>query len=106
MKTLDTWKFALAAAVTFGLLSAACAIAVVISPDATIAVINSFMHGVDLTRLVPPGGRVVTFGQVIAGVISAAVISFASGATLAGCYNLLVARNRGEPLPDDRQRST
>ena len=48
MKTLDTWKFALAAALTFGLLSAACAVAVVISPDATIAVINSFMHGVDL----------------------------------------------------------
>ena len=106
MKTLDTWKFALAAAVTFGLLSAACAVAVVISPDATIAVINSFMHGVDLKMLVPPGGRVVTFGQVIAGVISAAVISFASGATLAGCYNLLVAQSGGRPVADERQRPT
>jgi hypothetical protein len=88
MNRLDVWKFALAAAVTFAALSAVCAIAVIISPDATIAVFNNWFHGVDLKLLVPPGGRPVTAGQVVSGVISAAVVSFVGGAVLAGCYNV------------------
>jgi hypothetical protein len=88
MNRLDVWKFALAAAVTFAALSAVCAIAVIISPDATIAVFNSWFHGLDLKLLVPPGGRPVTAGQVVSGLISAAVVSFIGGAVLAGCYNL------------------
>lgn len=87
MNRLDVWKFALAAAVTFSALSAVCAIAVIISPDATIAVFNNWFHGLKL--LVPPGGRPVTAGQVVSGVISAAAVSFVGGAVLAGCYNLI-----------------
>ena len=34
MNRLDVWKFALAAAVTFAALSAVCAVAVIVSPDA------------------------------------------------------------------------
>jgi hypothetical protein len=89
MNRLDVWKFALAAAVTFAALSAVCAVAVIVSPDATIAVFNNWFHGLDLKLLVPPGGRPVTAGQVVSGVISAAVVSFVGGAVLAGCYNLL-----------------
>ena len=92
MNRLDTWKFALAAAITFAALSVACAIGIVISADATIAVFNSFTHGVDLARLVPAGGRTVTVGQVVAGAISLGAIGFVAGAILAGCYNLLNAR--------------
>jgi hypothetical protein len=88
MNRLNVWQFALAAAITFAALSAICAVAVIISPDATIAVFNNWFHGVDLKLLVPPGGRPVTAGQVISGVISAAVVSFVGGAILAGCYNL------------------
>lgn len=88
MNRLNVWKFALAAAVTFAVLSAVCAVAVIISPDATIAVFNTWFHGLDLKLLVPPGGRPVTAGQLISGVISAAVLSFVGGAILAGCYNL------------------
>jgi hypothetical protein len=68
--------------------SAVCAVAVTISPDATIAVFNNWFHGLDLKLLVPPGGKPVPAGQVISGVISAAVVSFVGGAILAGCYNL------------------
>ena len=88
MNRLDVWKFALAAAVTFAALSAVCAVAVIVSPDSTIAVFNNWLHGLDLKLLVPPGGRPVTAGQVVSGVISAAVVSFVGGAVLAGCYNL------------------
>jgi hypothetical protein len=88
MNRLDVWKFALAAAVTFAALSAICAVAVIISPDATVALFNTWFHGLDLKLLVPPGGRPITAGQVFSGVISAAVVSFVGAAILAGCYNL------------------
>jgi hypothetical protein len=88
MNRLDVWKFALAAAVAFAALSAVCAVAVIISPESTIAVFNNWFHGVDLKLLVPPGGKPVTVGQVVAGVIGAAVVSFVGGAILASCYNL------------------
>ena len=88
MDRLNVWKFALATAVTFAVLSALCAVAVIVSPDATIAVFNSWFHGLDLKLLVPPGGKPVTAGGFISGVISAAVVSFVGGAILAGGYNL------------------
>ena len=88
MNRLDVWKFALAAAVTFAALSAVCALAVIIAPEATVSVFNNLFHGLDLKLLVPPGGKPVNAGQVISGVITAAVVSFVGGAILAGCYNL------------------
>ena len=63
MNRLNVWTFALAAAATFAALSWVCAIAVIISPDVTIAVFNNWFHGLDLKLLVPPGGRPVTAGQ-------------------------------------------
>jgi hypothetical protein len=97
MSRLNVWRFALAAAVTFAALSAICAIAVTLWPDATIAVFNSWFHGLDLKLLVPPGGRPVTVGQVVFGAISAAVVSFVGGAILAGCYNLFSGRTQARP---------
>lgn len=88
MNHLNVWKFALAAAVTFAALNAVCVVAVIVSPEATIALFNNWFHGLDLKLLEPPGGRPVTGGQAIAGVISAAAVSFVGGAILAGCYNL------------------
>ena len=89
MDRLNVWKFALAAAVTFAALSAICALSVIISLDATIAVFSTWFHGLDLKLLVPPSGKPVTATQVISGVISAGIVSFVGGAILAGCYNLL-----------------
>lgn len=92
MVSLDVWKFAIASAVTFALLSALCALAVAISFDGTIAVFNSWFHGLDLGLLVPPGGRPLTAGQVISGVVSLALVGFVAGAILATTYNLLGKR--------------
>ena len=88
MTRLNVWRFALAGAVTFAALDAICAVAVFISPDATITVFNTWFHGLDLRLLAPPGGKPVTAAQVSAGVISAAVAGFVGGAILAGAYNL------------------
>jgi len=51
MNRPDVWKFALAAAVTFAALSAVCTVAVIVSPDAAIAVFNNWFHGLDLKLL-------------------------------------------------------
>jgi len=88
MNRLSVWRFALATAIAFAALDAICALAVIASPDGTIAVFNTWFRGLDLKLLVPPGGKPVTAGQFIAGVISAVVVSFVGGAVLAGCYNL------------------
>jgi len=89
MNRLNEWRFALAAAVAFAVLDAICALAVILSPGGTLAIFNTWFHGLDLNLLVPPGGRPVTPGRFIEGVISAAVVSFMGGAVLASCYNLL-----------------
>lgn len=103
MKRLDSWKFGTAMAMTLAILSAVCALAVVIAPGATIATFNSWMHGVDLARLVPPGGRPVTVGQVIAGVASLAVIGFVAGTLLAMTYNAMLGRGSEEARGDFAQ---
>ena len=97
MNRLDTWRFALAAAATFAALSALCAIAVAISFDATIAVFNSWFHGLDLRLLVPPGGKTLTLGQVAFGVVNALVVGFVAGVILAACYNLSARPDRTRP---------
>jgi hypothetical protein len=88
MDRLNVWKFSFAAAIAFAALSVICAVAVVISPDATIAVFNNWFHGLELRLLVPPGGKPLTIAGVISGTISIALVGFVSGAILAGCYNL------------------
>ena len=105
MNRLDTWKFAIASAAAMAVLSVACAVAVAISPEATIAFFNSFTHGIDLAKLVSPGGRPVSIGQVIAGAVSLATVGFAAGAMIAGFYNLLAAENRSHPLVRGREES-
>ena len=72
MDRLDVWRFALAAAITFAALSGMCAVAFVISPDATIALFNGWAHGLELRLLLPPGGKAMTVGSVVIGVVSAA----------------------------------
>ena len=93
MSRLDVWRFALAVAITFAALSGICAIGFVLSPESTIALFNGWTHGLDLKMLVPPGGKTVTFGGVVLGIISAAAVSFVAGAVLAASYNAF-ARDR------------
>jgi hypothetical protein len=92
MNRLDIWKFAIAGGIAFASASVVCAVAVVLSPEATVAFFNSFTHGIDLARVVPPGGRPVTVGQVVGGAAALGAVGFSGGAVLAGCYSLLMPR--------------
>jgi hypothetical protein len=105
MKRLDTWKFAAAMAITLAILNGLCALGVMVIPDATFAAFNSWMHGVDLARLIPPGGRPVTAWQVITGAVSLGLIGFVAGAVLAGVYNAMTARSSSEDNVGATRRS-
>jgi len=89
MNRLLPWQFGFAGAATFSLFFTACALALLLFPDRTISFFNAWFHGLDLTLLKPPGGRPLTLGQFVYGLVSAAVVSFVMAASLAGFYNLL-----------------
>jgi hypothetical protein len=105
MKRLDTWKFAAAMAMTLAILNGVCALGVLVAPDATFAAFNSWMHGVDLAMLIPPGGRPVTAWQMIAGVVSLGLVGFVAGGVLAGLYNAMTSRGSSEPTVGATRRS-
>ncbi len=100
MNQLNVWKWATATALTLAVLNALCAAAFIVAPDATLAVFNSWMHGVELGRLVPSGGRPVSFGQVVTGIVSLGVIGFVAGAILATMYNAMTAGRSDKTLAD------
>ena len=89
MNRLHVWQFASASAITVAFLSIACALVVSVAPGATVALFNTWFHGLDLNLLVPPGDKPVTVGQVAAGAVTAAIAGFVLGAILAACYNAL-----------------
>lgn len=95
MNRLQPWQFGFAGAVTFSVLYSACALAVALFPDNTIGFFNAWFHGLDLTLLRPPGGRPLTLGQFVYGLVSAAVVSFAIAASVAGFYNLFARVSPG-----------
>lgn len=92
MNRLHPWWFGLASGVTFSVVYAVCALAVILSPDATIAFFNVWFHGLDLALLKPPGGRPPTPGQLLGGLVSAAAVSFVIAAMLAALYNVFAQR--------------
>ena len=105
MKPLNPLKFGIAMAITLAGLNAACALALVVAPDATLAVFNSFMHGVDLSKLVPPGGQLVTVTQVLRGMFAIGAVGLLVGSMLAALYNAMQTDDRDEPLTQPSRRS-
>jgi len=95
VNSLDAWRFGAAAALTFSIVYTVCALAVALFPDGTIDFFNNWFHGLDLRLLKPPGGRPLTIGQFIYGLVGAAIVSYAAGAALAGFYNVFT-RSAGE----------
>lgn len=105
MKPLNPFKFGIAMAITLAGLNAACALALVVAPDATLSVFNSFMHGVDLSRLVPPGGKPVTVTQVLGGMFAIGAVGLLAGSLLAALYNAMQTYDRDDPLTQASRRS-
>jgi hypothetical protein len=72
------------------LLSALCAVAFVLAPDATLDFFSAFMHGLDLkaVKAVAP----VSFGRVLYGIIGLAIVGFIAGFVSAWTYNVISRR--------------
>ncbi|HZV21243.1 MAG TPA: DUF5676 family membrane protein [Hyphomicrobiales bacterium] len=75
----------IALAITFAVLSALCAVATALWPDATIDFFGAFMHAIDLkaVKLAAP----VSLGRVLYGVIGLGVVGFVAGIVFAAVYN-------------------
>ena len=77
----------IALAATFALLSALCAIAFVVAPDATIDFFSAFMHGLDLKSV--KSAAPLSLGRVLYGIIGLSIVGFITGFVFAWTYNVI-----------------
>jgi hypothetical protein len=77
----------IALAATFALLSALCAIAFVVAPDATIDFFSAFMHGLDLKSV--KSAAPLSLGRVVYGIIGLSIVGFVTGFVFAWTYNVI-----------------
>ena len=80
----------IALAVTFALMSALCAIAFAVAPDATLDFFSAFMHGLDLTAV--KSAVPLSLGRVLYGVIGLSIVGFIAGFVFAWTYNVINRR--------------
>ena len=77
MDKVNTLGAGIALAVTLALMSAVCAIAFVLAPDATLDFFSAFMHGLDLKTV--KAATPLSFGRVLYGIIGLSVVGFLAG---------------------------
>ena len=90
MERISTLAAGIALAVTLAFLSAVCALAFTLWPDATLDFFGAFMHGVDLSTV--KSAAPISLGRVLYGVIGLGVVGFVVGAVFAAVYNLVRSR--------------
>jgi hypothetical protein len=86
MDRVNTLGAGIALAVTLALISAACAIAFVLAPEATLDFFGAFMHGLDLKSV--KAAAPLSFGRVLYGIIGLSVVGFIAGFVFAWTYNV------------------
>ena len=91
MDSTKPWVRGAALAVTVGVVYIACAVAVALFPDGTLAFFNTWLHGVDLTLVKRPATMPLTAGEWIYGFVSAVTASFLAGALYGWARNLFSA---------------
>ena len=87
MDKVNTLGAGIALAVTFALLSALCAIAFVLAPDATLDFFSAFMHGLDLKSV--KSAVPLSLGRVLYGIIGLSIVGFIAGFVFAWTYNVI-----------------
>ena len=80
-----------ALAVTVGVVYVVCALAVALFPDGTLALFNTWAHGVDLTLVQRPATKPLTAAEWIFGLVSAMVAGYLAGALYGWVRNLFSA---------------
>ena len=85
MHRIGVLSAGLALAVTFAVLSAICAVATALWPDATIDFFGSFMHAFDLKAV--KSAEPVSLGRTLYGICGLGVVGFVAGTVFATVYN-------------------
>ncbi len=86
MDTLNPWRVGSATALTAAIISAVCALAVYLYPQATVDFVNSWTH-IDISTLVVESP--MTLAGLALGLFNIALAGFLTGALFAWCYNLM-----------------
>lgn len=86
MDTLNPWRAGGATALTAAIMSAVCALAVYLYPQATVDFVNSWTH-IDISTLIVE--RPMTLVGLALGLFNISPAGFLTGALFAGCYNLM-----------------
>ena len=79
-----------AVALTVGLISTACALGIVLLPEISMAIAQSWFHGLDISKISSPN---VTVGSFVLGLTSATALSWPVGYVFASIYNLFVEKS-------------
>ena len=79
-----------ALAITFALMSALCAVAFFVVPEATLDFFGAFMHGLDLKTV--KSAAPITVARVFYGVVGLGVVGFLAGVVFASAYNATSGR--------------
>ena len=87
MDKVNTLGAGIALAVTLALISAVCAIAFVLAPDATLDFFSAFMHGLDLKSV--KSAAPLSLGRVVYGIIGLSIVGFITGFVFAWTYNVI-----------------
>ena len=88
MDKVNSLGAGIALAVTFALLSALCAVAFVLAPDATLDFFGAFMHGLDLksVKAIAP----LSLGKVLYGILGLSIVGFIAGFSFAWTHNVII----------------
>ena len=91
MDATKPWVSGAALAVTVGIVYVVWAVAVALFPDGTLALFNTWAHGVDLTLVKRPATKPLAASEWIFGFVSAVVAGYLAGALYGWARNLLNA---------------
>lgn len=80
----------IALAITFALMSALCAIAFFVVPEATLDFFGAFMHGLDLKTV--KSAAPITLTRVLFGIVGLGAVGFVAGLVFASAYNATSGR--------------
>ena len=87
MDKISTVGAGIALALTLALMSAVCAVAFVLAPDATLDFFGAFMHGLDLQAV--KSTAPLSLARVLHGLIDLSIVGFFAGFVFAWIYNAI-----------------
>lgn len=99
MHATKPWVVGAAFAVTIAVVYMACAVAVLLFPDATLAFFNTWFHGVDLTLIERDPANPLTFNDWGTGFATAVVGGFVAGAIYGWARNVFTRLDRDARSP-------